>query len=599
MLDGIIKNNDNSYELLKIIDGKLSATHVSKDGFSKSDSKYIESIFSKMFFNSNCIYLTDENGYSIYYDKETGLRHFLRDSIEDMEMFIRFNGKDSIMYLDDDKKSKGNWMIRTFQISLLSVVIIFGSLDLLCFHNAFSTDEDAIIKRMYSAEDRDNMYDAGPMDYKEAIELINSSDLDDIDKQLLTSEEILKLAFKYYKGTPMEYTANLKFNGLRVEKYNGDEGELEARTLGYYSALTPNVLNIRKDADGDTLVHEFIHLLQADGPSYRYLDESVAALMTTEYYDILSNSYPDAVDNLKLLINIVGPEPILKLVFGGDDTDLLKIFKDNLSPNEVSDLVKELHNAPEGKDSEQYSFVRNSLFKLYENIYGSSVSDNLDLSLLFLSKSEYFNSSYNICYLNIGRVMNTGDEHYFLINDDVNKEILVRLGYLDYRDNNYFKKDIFYQEYVQLDKKDKKNVTFTDNYSLDSLFGCVIQNDCDTTTFYLLDEPVEKDDYLTLEGYDKDLIRKLPGKEILLTEAFEEGYVNAYLRKSGYEITNMEGWSYSDTVFGEEVSNNPNVICENGTVLYCAKSIKLKFSEQYNRISEGVIDNKSVVNVKK
>lgn len=599
MLDGIIKNKDNSYELLKIIDGKLNAIHVSKNGFSKSDSKYIENIFSKMFFNSNCIYLTDDDGYSVYYDKETGLRHFLRDSIEDMEMFIRFNGKDSIMYLDDDKKNKRNWMIRTFQISFLSVVIIFGSLDLLYFHNAFSNDEDAIIKRMYSAEDRDTMYDAGPMDYKEAIELINASDLDDIDKQLLTSEEILKLVFKYYKGTPMEYTANLKFNGLRVEKYNGDEGELEARTLGYYSALTPNVLNIRKDAGGDTLVHEFIHLLQADGPAYRYLDEAVAALMTTEYYDILSDSYPDAVDNLKLLINIVGPEPIFKLVFGGDDTDLLKAFKDNLSSDEVSDLVEWLHKAPEGRDSEQYSFIRDSLFKLYENIYESSVSDNLDLSLLFLSTAEYFNSSYNIYYLNIGRIMNSSDEHYFLINDEANKDILVRLGYLSYRDNDYFKKNISYQEYEQLDQDDKKNVTFTDNYSLDNLFGCVIQDDCDTASFYLLDEVVDKDEYLTLDGYDKDLIRTLPGKEILLTEAFEKGYVNGCLRKSGYEITDMEGWDYSDTVFNEEVSNNSNVICKDGNVLYCAKSIRLKFSSQYNRISEGVINNKSVVNVKK
>ena len=39
MLDGIIRNSDNSYELLKVIDGKLGVSHVSKDGFSKSDSK--------------------------------------------------------------------------------------------------------------------------------------------------------------------------------------------------------------------------------------------------------------------------------------------------------------------------------------------------------------------------------------------------------------------------------------------------------------------------------------------------------------------------------------------------------------------------------
>lgn len=597
MLDGIIRNSDNSYELLKVIDGKLGAFHVSKDGFSKSDSKYINTVLNKLRFNSNCIYLTDVDGYSIYYDSETGFKHFMKEDKEDFEMFVRANGKDVTMYLSSDSKNKkrkpGKKIARAFGISILSITIILGSFDVFHIREMYGVNEDLIVLGIYSVSGLYDLYKTGPMDYIDAIEAINDSEFDAIDKQLLGNEELLKLVFKYYEGTPMKYTANAKFNDIKLRVYNGDEGEREAQNYGYYSILEPNVLNVHKDSMSSTLVHEFIHLLQADAGYYSYLDEAVATLMTKEFYNLDSSSYPDAVDNLKLLISIVGPEPIYKLVFGGDDSDLLKIFRDNLTNDEVISLVDCLRSSPSNtKESEQYQYVRESLFKLYKNMYGSDISDNAELALIFLNEDS--NDNYSPLYLNVYKILNDGDERSILINDDNGKRILVGLGYLNATSSEYYKKDISYDEYIQLNSEDREEVTFRDSFSKDMINGCILEKE-GISTFYRLDSPVKRDDYLTETGYDKHSIKGLPGKKISLVEAFETGDVEASLRKEKSDITDMEGWTYCDTKSPSYVSTNPNVtVLKTGEVLYTTESMKAKFSDQYSRIGEGITDTVKV-----
>ncbi len=594
MLDGIIRNSDNSYELLKVIDGKLGAFHVSKDGFSKSDSKYINTVLNKLRFNSNCIYLTDVDGYSIYYDKETGFKHFMKEGKEDFEMFVRANGKDATMYLSSDSENKkykpGKKIARAFGISALSITIMLGSFDIFHIREMYGVNEDLIVLRIHSATDLYDMYKTGPMDYMDAIEAINDSEFDAIDKQLLGNEELLKLVFKYYEGTPMKYTANAKFNDIKLKVYNGDEGEREAQNYGYYSIFEPNVLNVHKDSRSSTLVHEFIHLLQADGCCYSYLNEAVATLMTKEFYNLDSSSYPDAVDNLKLLISIVGPEPIYKLVFSGDDSDLLKIFRDNLTNDEVISLVDELRSSPSNtKESEQYQYVRESLFKLYKNMYGSDISDNAELALIFLNEDS--NDNYSPLYLNVYKILNDGDERSILINDDNGKRILVGIGYLNVMSREYYKKDISYDEYTQLNLEDREEVTFRDSFSKDMINGCILEKE-GVSTFYRLDSPVRRDDYLTETGYDKESIKKLPGEKISLVKAFETGDVEATLRKEKSDITDMEGWTYCDIKSSLYVSTNPNVtVLKTGEVLYTVESMKAKFSDQYSRIGESVNDS--------
>ncbi len=212
--------------------------------------------------------------------------------------------------------------------------------------------------------------------------------------------------------------------------------------------------------------------------------------------------------------------------------------------------------------------------------------------MIFLN--EEANDSYSPLYLNVYKILNDGDERSILIHDEMGKRILVELGYLNVMSSEYYKKDISYDEYIQLSLEDREEVTFRDSFSKDMINGCILEKE-GISTFYLLDSPVKRDDYLTETGYDKHSIKGLPGKKISLVEAFETGDVEATLRKEKSEITDMEGWTYSDTNSPLYVSTNPNVtVLKTGEVLYTTESMKAKFSDQYSKIGEGITDTVKV-----
>ena len=68
-----------------------------------------------------------------------------------------------------------------------------------------------------------------------------------------------------------------------------------------------------------------------------------------------------------------------------------------------------------------------------------------------------------------------------------------------------------------------------------TLFPQILEKE-GVSTFYRLDSPVRRDDYLTETGYDKESIKKLPGEKISLVKAFETGDVEATLRKEKSDI---------------------------------------------------------------
>ena len=155
----------------------------------------------------------------------------------------------------------------------------------------------------------------------------------------------------------------------------------------------------------------------------------------------------------------------------------------------------------------------------------------------------------------------------------------------------YYKKYISYDEYTQLNLEDREEVTFRDSFSKEMINGCILEKE-GVSTFYRLDSPVRRDDYLTETGYDKESIKKLPGEKISLVKAFETGDVEATLRKEKSDITDMEGWTYCDIKSSLYVSTNPNItVLKTGEVLYTTESMKAKFSDQYSRIGERVDDS--------
>ena len=216
MLDGIIRNPDNSYELLKIIDGNIGVIHVSKDGFSKPDHEYVNNVLDKFLFNNNCQFIKKQKEYDIYLDFETEFIHYMKDGKEDFEMFFQFNGKPSILFDDDDSKKqlkeKLNKFLNVFMISSCCVIATITVIEAYLLTHR-TVDLDTSISRIYSSATIEEIYQ-DILDYPKAIDLINNTsvNLTEKQKEALTNQDFLQDVFHYYEGTSMQYLANLKYN---------------------------------------------------------------------------------------------------------------------------------------------------------------------------------------------------------------------------------------------------------------------------------------------------------------------------------------------------------------------------------------------------
>ena len=270
MLVAIIKNIDRTYEYLYEIQGKLISFHIDKDGFSLSNDPYINTIISKFKYNSSCEYLTDFKNYKVYYDSLTGFKHFISNGVENYEMFFKFNGIDARCYKDGQKR---NIYSKLFAILGVSVILTYAGFTSLVGLK-YDTNIYYATHTSHNITELTEMYKNEKLDYKDAINSINSSNLPDGVKAVISDESFLKLIFSYYENSPLEYTSSLKFNDLKLERFKEDNRQDE-NTKGYYDSFTPNVLYSKegqsKDEEIPTLIHEFIHLLQAEGNSYYYL----------------------------------------------------------------------------------------------------------------------------------------------------------------------------------------------------------------------------------------------------------------------------------------------------------------------------------------
>ena len=580
MLDGIIKNADNSYELLKVVNGKLSVIHVSKDGFTKSNHEYVDSLLSQLYLNNNCVFVEKLHGYNIYFDKETNFKHFVKGSTEDMQLFWKVNGQDAVCYLSKEKRDK------ILALFLVGAAVMCLSINILRSYNntPFTINIDKSIHELYSSVDIDKMYDLGVVDYDKAVELINNSNLGDDDKRLLLNEDLLRDVFKYYRNTPMEYLANLKFNNIEIEYYEDPEYDAD----GYYIATKPNVLHVSKVlscTENHVKAHEYAHLLQAEGVPYIYLKEAVAELTVAEYYDGEIVSYVEAVDNLKLLIDIIGPEPVLKLIYGGDDKDFKDSLQAYISEDECNQLLAYLCKEP-NKENHDHDDIKNILCDLYSAKAGESIEENDYMLVKYYDKIyengfDPFNSSYiraTCKYLNPHEMEEV--EYADLSPYDEDK-IFTTLndGERIQEYKTYYYRYYTYNEYKKL--KDKEHFEFDYNLSDGLIHGFRNENN----EFYLLDKPVSYDNYLDEGDIDLTNLENLPGRTMSFEKAIKLQYLFPKLKKEESEITDMKDWFYEcsyPTVF----YRHPNIEKQDGKYVYFLESIRHRFPEQFSRMGD-------------
>ena len=191
MLIGIIKNTDKTYEYLYKINDELISFHVDNNGFSKSNRSYIDFLISKFKYNEDCEYVSKFKEYDVYYDPNTKLKHFLLNKEEDYDMLFRLNGMDARYY--KDKRSLGTWDKILITLGITAVFTYGGLLFLLGSNYDMNVKES--VYSSYSISTTNHMYDYEPINYEDAIDYINLSDINSEVKFVITDEDFLKLIF--------------------------------------------------------------------------------------------------------------------------------------------------------------------------------------------------------------------------------------------------------------------------------------------------------------------------------------------------------------------------------------------------------------------
>lgn len=577
MLVGIIKNLDKTYEYLFEKDNDLVSLHVSAYGFSKSNASYINSIFSKFKLNNDCEYLTKFRGYDVYYNHLTGFKHFLLNEKEDYKMFFKHNGKDAILYKKDDEFDS---FFKLFVIAGLTISLTITGFALISKTN-INVNTNLSAYTSHNISDVIDMKNYEPIDYNDAIDYINSSNFPDELKQAVANEELLKLVFSYYKGTALEYTARLKFENLRIE-YFGPEIPNYDSMGGYYESFRPNVINARDvyspDKTHDSF-HEFIHLLQAEGTNYYYLNEGVAELMSSEALGVEPHAYFSVVNNLKLLINIVGPEVIYELSFGGDDNRLNEILNTYLSTKDVLTLKHcfATTGLQAGDVMEVHKEIETILYKLYKNMYGHDITENKDIMSCITNYDAYFGMKTSIFDSRTFLIPSKMNDVEIIKLKDVNNIILAKNGIID--------KKICYKQYIKVENPTHDMILNDSEYELvenynDNQYikGKVIRNENDIHYIHF-------DSLIKIENYNKYTKEYIPSEVYTIQEAIEKGFVSVCKVIYSDEKTND---NQKEHIY--YVPNDDNIVLTENECKITINGIKTRFQGQYENLMSRIND---------
>jgi len=197
----------------------------------------------------------------------------------------------------------------------------------------------------------------------------------------------------------MEYIIKNRLNGIKIEVYDNYQfdNSTDYETLGYYNELIPNVLHMKKGSDKNKILsHEFIHLLQSPECEYITIKEACAEIISEEYLDQPITSYQSSVGNVKLLMDVIGEEPILKSIFSGDDSNISYILKKYLNDYEYNELTTLLKKSPSKipNDTIDNERINELISKLYKNITGTNIKNNrniYDTRGRYINNNVYFN----------------------------------------------------------------------------------------------------------------------------------------------------------------------------------------------------------------
>ncbi len=326
--------------------------------------------------------------YNLYAD-QYNLVHFFKNNIEDIRLFLLFNGKNGI-YNDDNNSSLQENIKDFFKFlkqeifnkkNATSLLVYVGSIMI-----AFNLSLDLTIGKggREALEWEKNASYVSCSEIDDLIARINSLDnLSQDDKNTLANREYLQLIYDYSNG---EICNKLGW-GINVITCNEDNVPyMEDNSIsGFYNAATEyNIYirdNLKKESREKTITHEFAHYAQNPNCP-RFIQEITADIASEIVHGDSNSAYYKGYFNYNLLLHLVGEEAIYNYAYDlSQNND--KLFKIELckymTTKEYEKFIDLLDSRESKKitDEKYNEKVTDSILNIYEKKYGIDTANKI------------------------------------------------------------------------------------------------------------------------------------------------------------------------------------------------------------------------------
>ena len=374
MLLGIIKDitknieyyinsekKDNVYE--------ISFTMVTNDNIKALSKEEIRSLL-KTILSSNLTYKEKWNDYDVYLDEANNKRYF-KNGRENFFMFLENNGVSAINYFNKISKTSKS---KSYNIIAANIAfsLILSSMALIPFAGDIQIRErlDITVSSFINLS----------TDY--LVNSIQSSKyLTDEEKEFLCNEDYFNFVLEN-SDSIRNYDLIKSFDDIKIKTF--DENVME-NADGYYDPLHPNTIYIleekmeNKENYSGIIIHEFIHLTQYGSRQYPYFIEAADEILKNEFYNEPIIAYSEGVKRTKVLMEIIGPEPIINCTFKRDSQSIKTAISKYLTPEEVDDLLYLFTTPANYMNDDKYDLeglskkIDDYLAKIYYNKTGKDI----------------------------------------------------------------------------------------------------------------------------------------------------------------------------------------------------------------------------------
>ena len=352
--------DEEKHSIVDLENENISGYSFFNDGRIEPINSSVLNVFNSFFLSNNRTELPSEGKYKVILDNETGFKHYFDGDSEDFLMFFDKNGEDVTAYsqvINSKLKEQhifdrenytvkarafkvGKTLVKATATGLVGAMLFLAMLN--TAHVALNPEEikdytqqpiGRIITdiRGYTADDVIN-------------KILLSPNLSNEDKKFLCNRDLFDDLLPYInQDSEAKYLLERKLDNLTIKTYDNTG----MRSNGFYSTGELNALYIAEssvlDYYYDIISHEFMHLLQKNY-YYNVISEACAEIVSQEFFDeALPYSYHEEVKEVKKLMEVIGPVPILKYICADDFAAIEREVIPYFSQEELDEFRAVLH----------------------------------------------------------------------------------------------------------------------------------------------------------------------------------------------------------------------------------------------------------------